>query len=830
MLDKQTFQNKDLVLTVSKNIDPKIFDINKYEPFLDALCADREYQKIAIRETLRYLLGDEYKNINELVEENYHNNPKLQEKYSSLNEFINNLQLKNKLSCSLDLATGTGKSYVMYGVARIMLAESVVDQVLVLCPSNTIENGLTEKFRLLSKDRILKDLIPDDAEIKNPNIINASKTILKGDICIENIHATYINTKSAIEDSLKGKGKRTLVLNDEAHHLMSPSDAALKKWREFLLNEEYGFNYIVNLSGTCYIENDYFSDVVYRFSLKESIEEKFVKSIKYVSEDSSGNENEKFQKIYLNHVDNKKKYRRAKKNLTILITKDISACKKLRDKLIDYLSKIEKISNAKAEEKVLIVTSSNEHKKNIPLLRNVDSKTNKIEWITSVSMLSEGWDVKNVYQIVPHEERAFNSKLLIAQVLGRGLRIPDEYKGEQPVVTVFNHDKWSSSIKYLVEEILEIEKRINSYSVNKNDDYNFDIHQIEYKYVEEVDEFDKKEPYDLLKKGYILYSSQVKKIQKETEYETVISGVHETKKYEIFIDHRSVNYVVNEVHNKIRIIDMDLGTSYSDEFDKPKIEKIIRKSLEKINVKYDAVSEENYQKTLQAFQVAYRKKSKTIRFKIENQKLYMINTSYIPNNSSGIGNFRRNSTLFYDDYSISKGKENDKKVLQELIDLHEEGEMFDIINIPNHYNFKTPLNIVLSSHRPERNFIRHLIKQENAKHIYGWIKSTDMNFYSIDYSWLKGVHSKFGSFNPDFFIKIGKDILVVEIKDDDISDENKKKLEFAKNHFKRINKLQNEQKYYFMFLSPCSYDLFFESLRTKKYKTFKSDLESKLSK
>ena len=33
-------------------------------------------------------------------------------------------------------------------------------------------------------------------------------------------------------------------------------------------------------------------------------------------------------------------------------------------------------------------------------------------------MLSEGWDVKNVFQIVPHEERAFNSKLLIAQVLG----------------------------------------------------------------------------------------------------------------------------------------------------------------------------------------------------------------------------------------------------------------------------------------------------------------------------------------------------------------------------------------------------------------------------
>jgi type III restriction enzyme len=115
----------------------------------------------------------------------------------------------------------------------------------------------------------------------------------------------------------------------------------------------------------------------------------------------------------------------------------------------------------------LIVTSPNEHKSNIPILRRVDDRENPIEWITSVSMLSEGWDVKNVFQIVPHEERAFNSKLLIAQVMGRDLRLPEVYWGNQPVVTVFNHDKWSGSIKHLVDEVLEIETRIYSYPVQK---------------------------------------------------------------------------------------------------------------------------------------------------------------------------------------------------------------------------------------------------------------------------------------------------------------------------------------------------------------------------
>jgi len=156
MLERQTFQNKDLVLKVSTNYNPKRFDPNKYEAFLDALCGDREYQKEAIREVVRYFLGGEYQSLKELAEENYHNNHKLQEKYSSFIDFTQYLQLPNKLSCSLDHATATGKSYVMYGIARIMLAEGAVDQVLVLCPSNTIEAGLTEKFRSLSADRTLK--------------------------------------------------------------------------------------------------------------------------------------------------------------------------------------------------------------------------------------------------------------------------------------------------------------------------------------------------------------------------------------------------------------------------------------------------------------------------------------------------------------------------------------------------------------------------------------------------------------------------------------------------------------------------------------------------
>jgi type III restriction enzyme len=828
MLERQTFQNKDLVLKVSSNYDPRKFDPNKYEAFLDALCGDREYQKEAIRVALRYFLGGEYRSLKELAEENYHQNPKLQEKYSSFEDFLNHLQLPDKMSCSLDHATATGKSYVMYSIARIMLAEGAVDQVLVLCPSNTIEAGLTEKFRGLSADRTLKDLLPADSKIANPRIINASNTIQKGDICIENIHATYINTKSAIEDSLVGKGERTLVLNDEAHHLMSSSDTALKKWKEFLLDPKYGFKFIVNVSGTCYIGDDYFTDVIHRFSLRDSIEEKFVKSIRYVAEDSSGSEDEKFQKIYDNHVENKTAKYRKVKPITILVTKNIAACKRLTDKLIDFLAKKEKISKEQAAEKVLIVTSASEHKSNIPILRRVDDKDNPIEWITSVSMLSEGWDVKNVFQIVPHEERAFNSKLLIAQVLGRGLRVPEVYKGNQPVVTVFNHDKWSGSIKHLVDEVLEIEKRINSYPVEKREDYNFDLYNIDYKRTEEEVQFPQEDPYELLKKGYITYSSQAEEVEKSTTYVRAISGEQDIKKTLIEFKMYSIEEVAHDVFNRLLIYDQEAGTNYSEQFPESKIAEIIKKSLERIDDKTGKLNETNRNQTLAAFGVIRRKGAKSLRLKIEAKELIKISTREIGKNSLGVGSLRRDSTVFYDDYSMSLGEVADRKLLREL----EEDESLPrsaLIKVTNKYNFKTPLNVALASYEPERRFIRGLTAEQTAQEIDAWIKSLDVGFYSIEYSWRKGEHPKQGSFNPDFFIKKGNDIVVVEIKmDNDVSDENRAKLRYAKQHFGRVNDLQQEQRYYFKFLSPESFDLFFKALRNGAYKDFKSELEAKL--
>ena len=130
--------------------------------------------------------------------------------------------------------------------------------------------------------------------------------------------------------------------------------------------------------------------------------------------------------------------------------------------------------------------------------------------------------------------------------------------------------------------------------------------------------------------------------------------------------------------------------------------------------------------------------------------------------------------------------------------------------------FRTPQNLVIISHEPERLFIYWLI--ENGKFLTAWIKSPDRDFYSLNYEYWKGGKDRTRrSFNPDFFIKIdisdyllqiengardssakrikalqdqGTDelVLVVEIKsDDDDSESTRAKGQYALEHFKTLN-------------------------------------------
>ncbi len=834
--DRQRFRNEDLILKVSPAIDRAKWDESRYEAFIDELCSGREYQEEAIRTALRYLLSGEYANLRELAHANYDENPILEARYGSWAGMERHLQLPDQLSASLDLATGTGKSYVLYGLAAILLAQGAVDRVLVLCPSTTIESGLLEKFRDLASNSDLRDLLPSEAKIAAPRIINASQSITEGSICVENYHAILEHVGSSIRESLAGKGARVAVLNDEAHHVANESAAKTKKWKEFLTDPIYGFRYIVGVSGTCYVSDDYFADVIYRYSLRQAIEENYVKKVDYVAEmPKTGDPDEKWQLIRNRHEDARRKLKKRKlRPLTIIVTQTIAKCKDVAEELKAFLIETAGLTLDEANEQILVVYNSAPGLLKLPY---VDNAASKVEWIVAVSMLNEGWDVKRVFQIVPHEERAFNSKLLIAQVLGRGLRIPKGWTGEQPEVTVFNHDAWAPRIRHLVNEILEIEKRLSS-QIIENSPYHFDLHHINYERKGTSVKKPMEGEYTLFAKDYVDLATESPAEDVSIEFERATTGEHYKWQTKIQRKTYKPRQVAEEMYRRLEEAqdpddpDPKMHTVYTDKFPVERLEKIVKNSLAKIGTK--EATESMKQKLLQSLGTLRRKSSENVRYTPVVDRYFTLSTQQRQADSVSAAELRNTKTIFHTDQTRSMLKDEQVEFFDEVI---EAGSGFKHILIKNRHDFKTPLNAVIADSENEKRFINMLLESVNVTHYEAWIKSTATRFYEIDYAWKKGEHPKRGKFSPDIFIKVGDLILVLEIKGDEElrepSEENHKKNEYAMAHFQRVNEHLEQEgspiRYKFNFLSERNFNTFFNELRNGRIKDFRSDLDVKLA-
>ena len=446
-------------------------------------------------------------------------------------------------------------------------------------------------------------------------------------------------------------------------------------------------------------------------------------------------------------------------------------------------------------------------------------------------------DVKNVFQIIPWEDRAFNSKLLIAQVLGRGLRIPPAYKTPQPKVRVCNHEAWSRNIRGLVDEILEIEMKITSEILTKGEraKYNFELLNINYEKNPIVKKAKKDTEVFDYRKGYIELISQIEEDEKETEY-TDLAGKVSGKKTLIQYGTYSVKEVVDKIMDEFSIRDWEAkvlrlpGGDYKSKIPPSKeIENIIKESLKRRGIKTGRIVEANRIKILQAFGTLLRKKGKTIVNIRKAQKPFIIYTKKMDRESMAVGNLRRGFTVFHTENYKEECEEQVSDILSDL--LKDESRLVSAAKEINPYNFKTPLSLVVTRSEPERKFVEVLCKNGNVKNIDAWIKSRDQDFYSIEYSWRKGEHPIQNTFNPDFFIKCGNNIIVVEIKlDGDDSPENKAKYRWARSHFERLNKeiksIKKKQTYFFHFLSPDSYAEFFKYLSDGRL--FKGEFRSHL--
>jgi type III restriction enzyme len=93
--------------------------------------------------------------------------------------------------------------------------------------------------------------------------------------------------------------------------------------------------------------------------------------------------------------------------------------------------------------------SGEERDETIEQLINVEKPENPTEIVIHVNMLKEGWDVTNLYTIIPL--RAASSKTLVEQSIGRGLRLPYGKRtgvGAVDRLTIVSYDKFQEIVDY----------------------------------------------------------------------------------------------------------------------------------------------------------------------------------------------------------------------------------------------------------------------------------------------------------------------------------------------------------------------------------------------
>ena len=136
------------------------------------------------------------------------------------------------------------------------------------------------------------------------------------------------------------------------------------------------------------------------------------------------------------------------KPIVLIACKDTDHAKKIRA-LIDS----DDFMNGKYKGKVIEIHSKQtgeESEENVRLLLSIESAKNPIEIVLHVYKLKEGWDVNNLFTIIPLN--AAKSDILAMQTIGRGLRLPfGEQTGNEDLDTldIVAHDHY----RELVDEI-----------------------------------------------------------------------------------------------------------------------------------------------------------------------------------------------------------------------------------------------------------------------------------------------------------------------------------------------------------------------------------------
>lgn len=386
-------------------------------------------------------------------------------------------------SLCFSLATGVGKTRLMGAfIAYLHLAHGI-NNFFVLAPNLTIYNKLIADFTRNTPKYVFKG-IAEFAQ-QSPLIITGDNYDQTGalvqDQTIGFAHDVRINifNISKINSEVRGgkepriKRMREVLGDSYFNNLASLDDLVLLMDESHRYRASAGVRSInelkplfgLEVTATPFVESTRgpvpFKNVVMDYPLARAMEDGFVKEPAAVTQrnfDAKAHSAEEIEKIKLEdgvrlHETTKVElltYARENgvkvvKPFMLVIARDTTHASQLKT-LIESSAFYE----GRYADKVIQVDSSRtgaEEEEMISKLLAVESVDEPTEIVIHVNMLKEGWDVTNLYTIVPL--RAANARTLIEQSIGRGLRLPYGKRTGVAAVDRLNivaHDKFQEII------------------------------------------------------------------------------------------------------------------------------------------------------------------------------------------------------------------------------------------------------------------------------------------------------------------------------------------------------------------------------------------------
>lgn len=378
------------------------------------------------------------------------------------------------------LATGVGKTRLMGAFIVYLYKTYRLNDFFILAPNLTIYNKLIDDFSKLSNPKYVFKGISDFAT-NYPLVITGDtyREMTEYQLAQASVRINIFNISKINADERNGdkplikrlseylgqsyfdylaSRERLVLLMDESHHYRAKR--AMQVITE--LNPVLG----LEVTATPQVQKGSkavpFKNVVYEYSLARAIQDGFVKK-PYVATRKNFNPKDYTPeaidrmkvmdgiRVHQNTRLELEKFARNHnlpivKPFVLIVTKDTEHAGKIK-----AMIQQEDFYSGHYKDKVLEIHSAQkgtEKEENIAQLLSLENPLNKIEIVIHVNMLKEGWDVTNLYTIVPLRTSA--SETLTEQTIGRGLRLPygrimhDEAVDRLAIVA---HDKFNALIE-----------------------------------------------------------------------------------------------------------------------------------------------------------------------------------------------------------------------------------------------------------------------------------------------------------------------------------------------------------------------------------------------